>query len=146
MKKIDINILHAEIVHHFKVITHETGMAMDVYLTGIFHPCEDCALREAKKSYLNKTAVEPLIIFRERLFFNINYWLLIMEDGMDFVWSYFLEKKLKLANKMLTLIKNLKTKYVIQFWYTHCDNAGHNLDLKGLANRKGWVLSLSMQP
>ena len=43
----DTNILNAELGHALEVIAHATTKAMGLYLTGMFKPCEDCALGKA---------------------------------------------------------------------------------------------------
>ena len=90
----DINVLHAELGLPSKVITHATGRAMGLYLTGTFKPCEDCA----QKGCVSKKAVVLSKIFGERLFFDISslwtpsfgskkHWLLVVENSTDNSWS-----------------------------------------------------------
>ena len=47
----DINTLYMELGHPLEVITQATGGAMRLHFTGMFKPCEDCALGEAKKGW-----------------------------------------------------------------------------------------------
>ena len=97
MKK-DISILHAELGHPSKVIIFTTGRVINFYHTGLLHPCEDCALGKAKKGNVDKKAVDHSKVLEERLFFDIsllltptlggkNHWLLVIEDGTDYVWN-----------------------------------------------------------
>ena len=55
------------------------------------------------------------------------HWLLVVEDSSDYVWSFFLKEKPDLADTMLGLVKNLKTKYNLQVQYLCCDNAYENV-------------------
>ena len=53
----DINDLHA-VLGHPSVIAQATGYAMRLHFTGMFKPCEMCALGLAKKRRVSKNAVE----------------------------------------------------------------------------------------
>ena len=46
--KEDVNVLHAGLCHPLEVITQSTGRAIDIHLTGVFNPCEDCAPERQK--------------------------------------------------------------------------------------------------
>ena len=52
-----INILHAELDHCSKVITHVIGMAMHFHLRGTFHPGEDFVLEKAEKGNFNTSSL-----------------------------------------------------------------------------------------
>ena len=67
-----------------------------------------------------KKAVASSKTLGERLFFNCSspstpnfagkkHWLLVIEDSVDYAWSFFKEKS-DLAGVMMGLLKNLKTK------------------------------------
>ena len=45
----NINILYADLGYPSEAITHTTGKAMDIHLTGMFKSCGDCVLGKAKK-------------------------------------------------------------------------------------------------
>ena len=68
--KKDIKILKVKLGYPLEVITHETGKAMGLHLTGMFKPCEDCAFEKSKKGSKSKMAVENSKIMGERLLFN----------------------------------------------------------------------------
>ena len=70
--KEDINALHAEFGYPSAAITHATGRATTLYLTGMFKTCEDCALGKAKKTCPSKRAIKLSKIIGEGRFFNIN--------------------------------------------------------------------------
>ena len=81
------------------MITHALAKSMGIEVTGIFKPCKECALGKAKMGVIRKKAV-AFSIFLKRLFFNISFpstptfggkkhWLLIVEDNINYMWSYF---------------------------------------------------------
>ena len=95
MQKKHINILHAELGHPSKVITHATGRAMGLNLTGRFNHHKDFALEKAKESNICKKSIKSSKIFRQKQFFHISspmtltlegkkHSLLIMEDSTDY--------------------------------------------------------------
>ena len=74
------------------------------------------------------------------------YWLLVIDDSSNYSWSFFLKEKYNLGDIMIGLIKNLKNKYNIQIQYLCCNNAGKMLPSRKHTNRKGWGVTLSIQP
>ena len=54
----------------------------------------------------------------------------MVDDYTDMTWSYFLKKKSEILDKIISLIKDLKSKYKIVVNMVHCDNAGENLALQ----------------
>ena len=42
-----------------------------------------------------------------------------------------------MKNVMLSLIKNIKTKYGIHVWYAHCNNAGEKNDFECICKQEG---------
>ena len=53
------NNLHSELGHQSEVITHDTGIAMGLHLTGTFKPCKDCILWEQKRAMPAKRLSSP---------------------------------------------------------------------------------------
>ena len=144
----DVNNIHAKLGHLSKSITHVTAKAMSIQVTGIFKPCEDCALNKAKQRSVSKMVVAQSKIFGERLFFNISFsstptfggkkhWLFVIDDSSNYIWSFFLKEKLDLAGVMLGLIKLLKNKYNLEVQYLFCDNAGENIALEKAWKQEG---------
>ena len=122
LPKGNINDLHVELGHPSETITHATAKALGIQVTSTFKPCEDFALGKAKQQALSKKAVPWLEILGERLFFDINslstptfgekhHWLLVIDDCSNNSWSFFLKENSKLAETMLGLVNNLKTKF-----------------------------------
>ena len=112
LHKKNINDLHIELGHPSKTITHITAKALGIQVTGMFEPCEDCALGKAKQWSVSKKAVPWLQILGERLFFDISspstptfggkhHLLLVINDCSNYSWSFFLKEKSDLVETML---------------------------------------------
>ena len=54
----------------------------------------------------------------------------VVEDSMDYAWSYFLKEKSELKDLMMTLFKDSKMMFGVTVRYAHCDNAGENETLE----------------
>ena len=139
--KQDINDLHIELGHLLQAIMRSTTKSFGIKAPSTFKPCEDCALGKAKQRVVSKKAVPCSQILGERLFFDISspttptfggkrHWLLVIDDYSNYCWSFFSSEKSDLTQKMLVLIKDLKTKYNLQVQQFQCDNAGENLALE----------------
>ena len=137
LPKRNINDLHIESGHPSETITQATTKALGIQVTGTFKPCEDCTLGKAKQWAISKKAVPCSKIVGERVFFYISspststlcgmhYWLLVLNDFSNCIWSFFLKEKSDLAKTMLGLGKNLKIKFNMQIQHFCCDNAGKN--------------------
>ena len=55
----------------------------------------------------------------------------------DYCWSFFLSETSNLTQKMLFLIKDLKTKYNLQVQWLWCDNAGESQAFEWMCNQEG---------
>ena len=97
---------------------------------------------------VSKKTVPCLQVLRERLFFDISspttptfggkhHWLLVINNCIEYCWSFFLSEKSDLTQKMLVLIKDLKTKFNLHVQRFHCNNAGENQAFQWACNQKG---------
>ena len=68
----NIRIVHADIGHHLKGITWVTDSAMGLNLTGMFKPCKDCALVNAKIRGVSKKVDKHFKVLGESLHFDIS--------------------------------------------------------------------------
>ena len=59
-----------------------------------------------------------------------HHWLLVVDDCTDMSWNYFLKKKSETADKIISLIKDLKSKHEIVVRIVRCDNDRENLSLQ----------------
>ena len=146
--KRDINNLHVELGHPLEAITRSTAKNFNIQLTRAFKLCEDCALGKAKQRAVSKKAVPRLQILGERLFFDVSspstltfggkcHWLLVIDNYSTYSWSFFLREKSNLTQKMIGLIKDLKTKYYLQVQWLQCDNAWENQAIEKACNQEG---------
>ena len=76
---------------------------MDIHLTGMFKPCQDCAFGKAKKSRVGKRDAEHSNILGEKPFFDMSshstvtfrgkeHCLFGVKDNTDHAWSYLLKE------------------------------------------------------
>jgi hypothetical protein len=80
---------------------------------------------------------------RERLFMDISsikttsyggskFWLLVVDNKTDYLWSYFLKRKSETKDKICSLVLELNTKNGLNVLFIRCDNAGEE-ELQKLA-------------
>ena len=117
--KTDIRELYTERGHPSEDITWATGKAMGLQLTGMFKPCKDCALTEAKKNGMSKMALSCSMVKGKRLFIDISspstatmggkkHWHLIVEDRTEYGFSGFLKEKSESKDVMISSLNDLK--------------------------------------
>ena len=58
------------------------------------------------------------------------YWLLSVDDVMDFCWSMFLKMKDEASKRLIRLIKDLKATHGVTVKKIHCDNVGENKEFQ----------------
>ena len=99
-----VNEYHVELGYPSKVTTRSTAKALKEQLQGLYVPCKDCAIGEAKQNKVRKETVPRSKQPGERLFHDIispsmrsiggsNNWLLVLDDCLDNCWSFFLKKR-----------------------------------------------------
>ena len=90
-------------------------------VTGIFQPCEVCALGKAKKRSVSKTANTQSNLPGEQLFIDVSlpvaislvgrkHWLLIVDDFTNYTLCYFRKEKVKQPDKGNKFIKRVEGK------------------------------------
>jgi transposase InsO family protein len=62
------------------------------------------------------------------------FWLAVLDDCTDHVWSFFIKKKNDTVDKVLILIK---AKHDLTVKYVRCDNAGKNIKLEEACKKDG---------
>ncbi len=84
----------------------------------------------------------------ERLFVNIShmkslsfgglqYWLLTVDNAMDFSFSLFLKTKDQMAKAMISLIWELQDQENIVMKKIRCDNLGKNIAFQAMVKEQG---------
>ncbi|MEM7375749.1 MAG: hypothetical protein AAF587_44560, partial [Bacteroidota bacterium] len=154
--RININKLHKALGHVSERTVRRTAKKNNWTVTGRFKLCEDCCIGKARKMNIPKRLQDPsnpstqpgqrLYIdlstpVKERSLFQgtINwkrYWLLIVDEFTRMKWSRFLTKKSNLPDEMFRFLMKLKGEnYNVK--YIRLDNAGENLALQRLVDKKG---------
>ena len=59
-------------------------------------------------------------------------------------WSYFFKKKSETADKIISLIKDLKSKHGIVVRFVRCDNLGENVALQRTCEKEGLGLQFEL--
>jgi hypothetical protein len=88
-------------------------------MLGKLETCEDCAVRKAEQKSTNKQLLQGSKNPGERLYIEIKsikgeslggskFWALVIDDCKNYCWSYFLNKKSSLKEKVSSLILELK--------------------------------------
>ena len=121
---------------------------MNLRLTGKVMKCEDCTLSKARQKNLKKNFVPRGTKKGEQFFMDIysikyeslekaKFQLLLIDDAMDYCFSFFMKKKSDLSKIVLDFVNNLKTQHSITVGIIYCDNAGENKRLEADARRDG---------
>ena len=103
---------------------------------------------KAKQKNLHKQVKNPATEKGERWSIDIasmkntsnsgsKYWLLIVDDFLNMMWSFFLKKKSETSQMICNLIKDEKVKHQIMVKSIRCDNAGENLILEKDCRNEG---------
>ena len=145
--KFDINKLHKAIGHCGEEALKITAKSYDWKLLGKLETCEDCAVGKAKQKNTNKEWLQGSKNPGERLYIDISsikgesfggskFWALIIDDCTNYIWSYFMNKKSSLKEKITSLILELKDQG-IKVKILRCDDAGENKALEDECKSKG---------
>jgi hypothetical protein len=111
-----INHFHQVMGHVHEKQLRQTAEHYGYVLSGSLKPCIHCALAKIKKTPINKDPSDRAKHIGDRMFIDISklntastigstYWLLIVDDHSDYVWSYFLKKK---SDSVATTLQFLK--------------------------------------
>ena len=112
---------------------------MGVNLIGKLENCEDCILAKIKQKNVRKQGINKAKTAGERLLIDISlikgesfgkskHWLLIEDQFTNMRWSFFLNKRTEMSEKVINLIKELKgSQKTVKF--IRMDNAGENTKL-----------------
>jgi D-alanine-D-alanine ligase-like ATP-grasp enzyme len=142
---VDYQALHERLGHTNDKKVAATAKQLGIKYTGQPRPCEHCA--QAKLNIKNFPKVTTHIAatdIGERIMFDISsvtvpttsgnkYWLLVMDEYLGYLCSYFIRYRDDLAVTMTAFVKD---KNIVRF---RCDNAGENklVDYHALHERFG---------
>jgi len=123
-----------------------TAKYYNIKVTGTLEPCEDCKLSKARQKNVTKLSEGTAPAPGERLCVDISsvrdvsfgrnkFWILVLDDKTDMIWSMFVKYKSELARKVDALIDAIETRGKT-VKYIRLDNAGENKALEQLCARK----------
>ncbi len=151
-KSVSKKILHGILTHVGEDTSHKTAAYYNWKVVGIgtspSEICDHCATAKSRQKNLRKWTEKKSEIAGERLFIDISsvkgesysgskYWLLVLDDCTDHIWSYFLTAKSHTRKEMIILLKELSAKYGKAVKYIRCDNAGENKVLEKECQTQG---------
>ncbi|TAF30165.1 MAG: hypothetical protein EAZ68_23195, partial [Oscillatoriales cyanobacterium] len=141
-KSIDINKFHDLLGHANYEVVRTTAKHLHILLSGKERVCEHCAMSKIRKKSVNKFSTSHATVKGERLFIDISeqplstsfggaqYWLLILDDHTDYVWSYFLKHKSETSSTMMNFLQHLRMQAGVKVQKIRMDNSGENLRFK----------------
>jgi hypothetical protein len=138
--RIEINEYHHIVGHVNEQYLRATAKHYGLHLHGTLRPCIPCTMAKIHATPLPKAHVPRSTIPGERIFLDISYllfpsiagnkfWLLILDDATDMVWSLFLRNKSETTKRVLGFIKKMKDRKV-PVRIIRLDNSGENQKLK----------------
>jgi hypothetical protein len=135
--------LHDILGHPHNVTLKETAKANNLQLTGVHHrPCTHCAEANRRMKKIPKDPSENSATVKgERLMIDISwiktesvaknrYWLLIIDEYTNFLWSYFMKTKDEQVPKIIKHIRMLQNEPKVKVKSICCDNSGENHDIQ----------------
>jgi hypothetical protein len=148
---IDINDFHKSMGHVNEESLRKTADFYNIKLKGKLNKCYKCSISKIKQRNLAKATENKSEIPGERLFIDISsikqrsfsgskYWVLIVDNYSDMCWSIFIPHKSDMPQKVVALIKKLRSEIKGNVRHTvhkiRCDNAGENNTLEKLCERE----------
>ena len=142
----DTNRFHKVFGHVHEATGKLTARYYSVETTGTIQPCEDCNLSKARQKNVAKSTMTMATTPGERLFLDISsvahksfggskFWILVLDDKTDMIWSIFVQHKNQLAKEVDTLLDVLSSQGKT-VRYIRGDNAGENKMLEQLCIKK----------
>jgi len=128
---------HEMMGHPNEGVLRNTATAYNWKLKSTFdNKCENCAITNRRQANIPKAHIDRSETKGERFMIEIcsvkhksaggnKFWLMILDDATDFVWSMFLKSKSELSSKTIGFIKDRQAK-VKDVKNIRCDRAGEN--------------------
>jgi hypothetical protein len=109
--KININNLHRIRGHCGEAATRMTGKSYGIDVVGKHKSCEACSVAKARQKNINRDWKGGSVITGERLYVDFSsikgesyggskFWAFVVNDYSNYCWSYFLNRKSDLKNKL----------------------------------------------
>ena len=135
--------MHELLGHPNKVVVNSTAKKYGIKIkSSLDQPCEHCAEAKSKKKKISKLNLSNVATTRgERISIDISsvkttskggnkFWLLIMDEFTECIWSYFIKRKSDLPQVVYEWIMRATNQQKIRVNIIRCDNAGENLSLQ----------------
>jgi Reverse transcriptase (RNA-dependent DNA polymerase)/gag-polypeptide of LTR copia-type len=138
--EIDINTYHKILGHVNERYLRTTAKYHNITLIGKLQDCVECALAKMHMKPISKETVERSKIPGERIFIDIShfpkpsmanskYWLLILDDATDMIFSIFLKNKSDSPEHIIAFLRKMKDRGT-PVKYIRLDNSGENNSLR----------------
>jgi hypothetical protein len=133
---------HSLMGHPNNAVLKEAAKAHKIQLTDVNHrPCQHCAKAKIRMKNIPKENDNIATKKGERLLIDISwiktatyavnrYWLLVMDEYTNFLWSFFMKTKDETKNHVITLVLDLQKDKNITVNFIRCDNSGENKDIQ----------------
>jgi hypothetical protein len=139
-RTLDINKYHQILGHVNERYLRQTAAYHGIRLTGFLKECVDCALAKMHANPISKETNERCKTPGERIYVDIShfpqpsiarskYWLLILDDASDMIFSIFLKQKSESPEHILAFINKMKDRGT-PVKTIRLDNAGENVNLQ----------------
>ena len=140
--KMEYNDLHRIMGHAHKRIIKDTANKLKIKLIDSENgnPCTDCTMAKLRirnfgndsttSTEVGGTICMDISGVRTVSYGGAKFWLLLLDEYSDFVWSFFLHTKDELGDTVISWINDLSKVFTVKT--IKCDNAGENKDLQKL--------------
>jgi hypothetical protein len=129
---------HSTMGHPNNAVLNEAAKAHKIQLTDVHHrPCQHCT--KAKIRMKNIPKENDIITTKrdERILIDISwirtatyadnrYWLLVMDEYTNFLWSFYMKTKDETKHNVINLILDLHKDVNINVKFISCDNSGED--------------------
>jgi len=151
-RRLKASKMHNVLGHTGEPYTRATSARLGIDIQGPIPPCPSCAISKMKQSNTRKLSADKATERGERLCMDISsvkdkssggskYWLMVIDEATRFQWSYFIPAKKKTRDKILSLLKHLKSQENIDVKNIRCDDAGENVATKTLLDQEGYGIN-----
>jgi hypothetical protein len=150
-KKVNINTFHKRLGHPCLEMTKITAKNMNIELNVKWEECKECLMGKAKQKGCKKVSKNKSTITGKQLSIDISYlknssfggskyWLLIVDEATNMMWSHFFRRKPEASRKIIEFVTELKLKNANMVKFIRCNNLGENQALKQEMKKKGFNL------
>jgi hypothetical protein len=143
---INFDKFHSMMGHPHHAVLKETAQANKIQLTKVHpRPCTHSSEAKIRMKTIPKEARTIATKKEERLLIDVSwiktaslahnrYWVLIMDEYIHFLLSYFLKSNNGQVQLILRHLTHITNKENIEVEFIRCDNSGENHDLQNQIN------------